>query len=455
MQLKNYVKTVTAAVLQPIAKSLWGINPNTSIGVSMLNDRVFKWSISGNTAYNNKIFYTGANILVRKMVEAPITFNQKKGETAKSINKYYSKTISNPERNTIKSQTVDELPDHPLSSMFTIEKMEDFWHNYNYGDAFLWFEKSGEGYSRNTAPIAMHSLKPTRVKIIQSNQRFDPVLRYTYTCDNGEMIDLAKEDVLHLPHWNPNIGELKGYGVDTACSVDILLNNSGNTAERAAYENGGRGTLFSTDVDVTSEGDRVSKMTAEQMASLKDTMQRDMAGAINNRKMNYTNGRVVVTPYGDTLAEMEISKSEDSRWKNIFAIMGIPKELSPATFSSSENSVDAGYKALVTNLVVSELRKFDQKLTNLIQTWFPGIVAISDITEFSELAPDLALMKTIYGAPYVSVDENRKIFGHDELGGDVGQAILVPSGLMKIQDIISDEFAGQPSADDPNAPQNL
>lgn len=452
MQLKHYVKTVTAAVLQPIAKSLWGIDSNVSLGITSFNDKIFKWSISGNSAYNNKIFYTGTNILVRKIIEAPITFNQKKVKATKSIDKFYSKTIFNPERNSIKSQIVDQIPDHPLAGIFTIELMEDFWHNYTFGDGFLWFEKAGSDLSRNNRPIAVHSLKPSRVNIIQSNLRFDPVLKYTYSCDNGDVIELDKGDVLHLRHWNPNIGELKGYGVDVAASMDISLNNAGNETEGAAFLNGGRGTLFSSEVEVTKEGDRVAKMTGDQMSAVKQTVMNDMAGARNNRKMKFTNGHVVVTPYGDTLAEMEVNASEDSRWKNIFAIIGLPWALTPVASQSSENSIVAGYKALVTNLVVSELRKFDQKLTNLVQQWFPGIIAISDITEYSELAPDLALMKTIYGSPYVSVDENRKVFGYDELGGEIGQAMLVPSGLMKIQDIISDEFAGQSAT---NAPENL
>lgn len=455
MQLKHYVKTVTAAVLQPIAKSLWGINPSASIGVSMLSDRVFRWSLGGNAAYNNKIFYTGTRLLVRKMIEAPITFNRKKSNPKKSIDKFYSKTIGNPERSSIKAQSVDELADHELAGMFTLELMEDFWHNYTFGDGFLWFESAGEELSRNNKPIAVHSLRPNRVEIVTNNQRFDNVEYYRYTCLNGEQIPIPKNQVLHLKHWNPNVGELKGYGVDVAASMDISLNNAGNTAEGAAYENGGRGTLFSSKVDVTNEGNRVFKATAEQMSALKSTVENDMSGARNNRKMKFTNGEVVVTPYGDTLAEMEINASEDSRWKNIFAIIGIPWALTPVASQSSENSIIAGYKALVTNLVISELRKFDQKLTNLIQQWYAGIIAISDITEYSELAPDLALMKTIYGTPYVTVDENRKVFGYDELGGEIGEAILVPSGLMKIQDVISDEFSDMPPADSESNPNSL
>lgn len=442
MAIKAYLKNIAGAVLEPVAKSLWGISPNLSLGLSMFSDRVFRFGLSGRAAYGNKIFYTGANIIVRKMIEAPITFNKKKVTAKKSFNKFYSKTVSNPERNTIKAQALDELPDHELASMFTIELMEDFWHNYNFGDGFLWFETLPNALSRNNKPISVHSLRPDRIIIVTNRNRFDNIEKYTYTCKNGETIDLDKDSVLDLKHWNPTLdANMKGYGVDVVCAKDIDLNDAGNEAEGAAYMNGGRGTLFSSKVDhVGEEGVRRNKLTVEQLATLKQDIAEDMQGARNNRRMKYTNGEVIVTPYGDTLAEMEINKSEDSRWKNIFAIMGIPKELSPATFSSSENSVDAGYKALVTNLVISELRKFDQKLTAVIKKWWPDIIAVSDITEYSELAPDLVMMKNVYGSPSIREDERRKIFGFDEIGGDMGKAILVPSGMMLLSDIVTGEL---------------
>ena len=446
MAIKAYLKSVAGAVLEPVAKSLWGISPNVSMGISMFSERVFGWGLSNREAYSNKIFYTGANIIVRKMIEAPITFNRKKGN--KSVDKFYSKTISTPERKTLKQQSLDEISDHELSEMFTIEKMEDFWHNYNFGSGFLWFEQLGEGLSRNNKPINVHSLNPNRINIVKNNGRFDNVDHYTYTCLNGESIKLSKESVLHLRHWNPNLeSTLKGYGLDVPCAKDIALNDAGNLAEGQAYVQGGRGTLFSSKVEFVGEGVTKTKWSKEQVATMQETIDTDMAGARNNRRMLMTNGEVVVTPYGDTLAEMEVNKSEDSRWKNIFAIMGIPKELSPATFSSSENSVDAGYKALVTNLVISELRKFDEKLTQIIKKWWNDIIALSDLTEYSELAPDLKLYMEVYGRPNVKEDERRKIFGLDEIGGEMGEAILVPSGMMLLSDIVSGELEVDPETE--------
>lgn len=437
--MANYFKNVV--------KSIFGIAPNFTMGLSYATDKTFRWDISGYSAYNNKIFYTGANIIVRKMIEAPVTFNKQKAK--KSMAKFYSKTISNPERNTIKEQSLDEIANHELDKMLTYPIREDFWHNYIHGSGFFFFETLNPELSRNTKPIAIHSLSSERVTIVTNNAKFDNIERYDYQCDNGQIIQIAKEYIMHLKHWNPNVNNgLKGYGLDLACAKDIALNNAGNEAEGAAFVNGGRGTLFSSKADVTSEGNIVAKMSAQQMSALKETMQRDMIGASNNRRMKYTNGEVVVTPYGDTLAEMEINASENSRWMNIFAIMGIPKELSPVNLTSSENSVQAGYKALVTNLVVSELRKFDEMFTKVANKWWPDLVIVSDLTEYSELSPDLKLMKDVYGTPSLSENERRKIFGYDEIEGDLGKAILVNSGMMQLSDIVNNEFDSTPNYDE-------
>lgn len=446
MQIKEYAKNVAAALLAPVAKSLYDVNPNWGASFTLIASRAFTWSTSDYVAYNNKIFYTGINILNRKMVEAPITFNKKK--VKKDTRKYYSKNITNEERAALKRQALTELEDHELNNLFDspnsyqsgIEMMEDFWFNYAFGDGYLFFEPIGDELSRNRKPIAVHSLSRTRINAVRSNDRFKKILSYNYTTFNGEQINILPEYILHLKHWNPNISDLYGYGIDHAASMDIALNNAGNQTEGAAFENGGRGTLFSGEAEVTAEGKVVNKMTATQMSSLKDTVEKDMAGVRNNRKLKFTNGKVIVTPYGDTLAEMEVNASEKSRWLNIFAIIGLPQQLAPITEGSSYNNMKEGYKALVSNLVISELKKFDQKLTKCIQQWWTDILCVHDLTEFSELAPDLELMSKVYGKPSLREDERRAIFGYDELGGEEGSAILVPSGLINLKDVISNEF---------------
>lgn len=443
MSAKTYLKGIASSVLAPVIKSLNPIYPNLGIGFQMMGVNIFPTGLSNYTGYSNKIFYTAQNILVGKLIEAPITFNKQKGK----VSKFYSKSISNEERRFIKSKNLQELENHELNNLFDtpndyqsgIEMMEDFWHNYGFGDGFLYFETLGE-LSRNKKPIAIHSLKRNSVICNRSNDNFNAILDYTYSCQNGKQIRIPKEQILHLKHWNPNIGGLKGWGVDVSASIDINLSEQGSLAQGSAFVNGGRGTIISSDSTLNNEGEYVEKYSAAQMTALKESIRKEWQGSKNNRNIHFANGYLNVQNYGDTLAELEIDKSEETRWRNIFAICGVPWALSPVGSQSSENSVIQGFKSLVTNTVISELRKFDQKLNGIVKQWYGEIIAIHDLTEFSELAPDLKLMAEVYGKPNLTEDERRSIFGYEEMPDGLGKNILVASGLIKLEDLVSDEF---------------
>lgn len=447
MQVKQYLKSVAGAVFAPVVKSLSNAFPSWGAGWTMMSETKFSWSLGPKKAYNNKIFYTAANILVLKLIEVPLVFGKKKGK--EDIGKFYSKTLNMKERRDVKADNIEERENHWLAELFEnpnelqsgIELREDFWYNRIFGDGFFFFDTLG-ALSRDKRPKRVFSLNRDRVSITTlAGGKFGPNIKYEYTAFDGTLIELPSNQVMHFKRWNPNYDELKGLGVDVIAGMDVALNNANNVAQGAAFRNGGRGTAFSSKVDHDQTGKARGKLTHEQIAKIEETVRRDMAGASNNRRMIFTNGELVVTPYGDTLAEMELIKAEENNWKSIFAIMGIPWSLAPITTAATDNNIAAGYKALVTNKIISELKMFDKKLTKLLQQWDAGLVAVHDITEFTELAPDLKLMKEVYDSPPVTVDEHRSIFGHDKVDDpEIGKMILVSSGKTKIEDFLSTEF---------------
>lgn len=229
MQKDSYLKSVAKAVFAPVVKTLYNGFPNYGLGMSMVTGGLFSWGLNSNAAYVNKIYYSATNIFVGKLTEAPIIFSKKKTSASK-FDRFYSKAISNEKREALKRLALTEVEDHELNKLFDspntyqsgIEMMEDFWHNYCAGDGFLFFEDLGE-LSRNTKPIRVHSLNRDRVTAIRSTDRYDLILEYRYTAWNGDWIVIPKEKLLHLKHWNPNLGDLKGLGVDVIASMDISL----------------------------------------------------------------------------------------------------------------------------------------------------------------------------------------------------------------------------------------
>src|SRR5690606_27169043 len=158
------------------------------------------------------------------------------------------------------------------------------------------------------------------------------------------------------------------------------------------------------------------------MVDLQGKVDRDMSGAHNNGRKHFTNGEVVVTPYGDSIAEMQLIDAEPNNWLSVYTAMGIPWSLGPIVKAATENNVDAGHKALVTNLIVALERKFDQKLNAITNKWYPGVIALHDLTDFNELAPDLELISKVYARSNISLteDERRVLLNYDKLGGDIG-----------------------------------
>jgi hypothetical protein len=116
------------------------------------------------------------------------------------------------------------------------------------------------------------------------------------------------------------------------------------------------------------------------------------------------------------------------------------------------NAPDAR-KALVVDVVIPYLNNFEQKLMNWLVPAFnkadnAKYVIDFDTTVYSELQPDLELMKNVYGTPALTENERRALFSFDELPGEEGQAILVDSGKTLLSDIITPIEDGKSLTDD-------
>lgn len=423
-----------------------GYNPVIGAGFGMTFGNVFTWLNGvGIEGYDNKIVYSGMNLLVKKLIEVPIIVS--KVENKKALKSYYK--TSNPERLALnKAIALTELEDHELITLLKkpnsyqtgMELMDAFWHNWLFGDGYLIVIPTDNGPgidSRRFKAKELHAINRNRVTALKSNDPYNPIAKYRIMLLNGQSLELDPGYVFHMAKWNPKPEELHGFGTMNAMGKTVSKDEQSEIAQGSAFINGGRGTLFSS--DWTNGQEPVEKMTGEQMALLKKTMVEDYAGAKNNRRMHFTNGMVNVQNFGDTLAEMQLIEAGKSNWKDIYTVLGIPIVLGPSAEAMTESNVIAGYKSLVTNAVVPDLRRFDQKFNQWIQAWYgEGISANHDITEFSELTPDYKLLKEVYGdAPYLTPNEKRKLFNFDTDDKTKGMnEYFFPTGLIRLADLV-------------------
>lgn len=446
MQIKRAIASLATYTL----KSL-GYTNAFSPALMWAAGNAFTWGNgSGLTNYDNKIVYSGINLLCKKLTEVPILVNQV--ENKKALKSYLK--ANNPNKLAFtKAKALTELEDHPLIDLLNkpnsyqtgIELMDHFWHNYIYGDGYI-IAMAGDGEpgadSRRFQPKELHSINRDRVMPQRSNDRFRKISSYVINLNNGENITVYPDQVLHMSKWNPSDNELTGYGFMNVAGITVSKDNAGEVAQGSAYKNGGRGTLFSS--DWTNGAEPTQKMSADQAAALKKTIVDDYAGAHNNKRLHFTNGYVNVQSFGDTLAEMEIIEAGKSNWKDIYTILGIPIAFTPGNESLTDatNALVAN-KQLVTGACLPEIRKFDQKFTQWIQPWYGTQIYIChDVTEYAELQPDYKMLKETYGdAPYLTPNEKRKLFNFDTDDKTEGMnKYFFPSGLIPLDDLMSQDF---------------
>lgn len=461
--LKNLIAPVEV-------KSTNGI-PGVTFSNLQAEPWMFGWAWNGNKnqqltlGYRNKIIYSVVNVLIPKLVEVPIIVNKETPDNKKAVKKFMSKyrysdyDVATGVHKMLHAKAIEEVENHDLVALLEkpndfqtgIELRKDFWYNNKLvGDGFLWAEKADSG-RRAGQPLHLYSLPADRVIIYKNVDDWrQPVMFYQFTTWTGQVLQLPPEDVMHIAMWSPLDPQLGGWSPQNAGAQTILASESSMTAQNSAYLNGSTGIIISSDTGTKQDGNPYNKLTSDQVSSIKETVQNWWQGSKNNKRTHVVNGKVEVNKLGDTLADLELIEADESYWRDICAIYNIDPILVGAKAGSTESNVKAAYKALVTNQIIPDLREFDQKFKQFSQNWYSDsetsrvkIYACHDITEFTEMAPDLQIMSAVYGKPAMTIDEVRKIFGADELDNGEGKTILVDSNQVPLDVLVN----GMPQQD--------
>lgn len=447
-------------LLQKMGASILGLKAYYAPGITMMLGGSFSWNFKGKSSqlaigYRNKIVYATVNVLVRKLLEVPIIVSKIKSEKDLTRLKTYNFSLGNEngKYNVSKVKALDELQEHDLIDILNnpneyqtgIELRESFWFNYELtGDGYLFVEKRGD------KPVFIHCLPSDRVVLRREGDDWrKPVTGYKFSAWDGKTIELPIDDVMHMKRWSPVDPLQGGWSPLQSVGGNVARNDANDIASGAALKNGGTGTIISSDI-VVENGKAHSKLSTEQVNSIKKTVQTEWAGVENNGRFHVTNGKIQVDKLGDTLIDLNSVALDDQDAQRIASGWGVNPILIGDMQGGTESNVIAAYKALVTNVVVPELRKFDAKFKEFSKKWYKGerLDTSHDLTEFSELAPDLALMKTVYGdAWYLTGNEKRKIFNMDESTDKNLNRFIIPSGQLFLDDLAIDNEDAFPTPD--------
>lgn len=150
-------------------------------------------------------------------------------------------------------QIYDDLFLDLLERPNNLQTQKEFWklsiaYYLLSGDTFWYLERDG----KNTVPSAMINMRPDNVTILFSQNKKE-LIGYEFTQSNGEILSIAREDVLHIKNIDP-LNPTRGIGVVRPATQRIVTEKEASKHQSNTFKNQGRPDIaVFTDVDLTEE----------------------------------------------------------------------------------------------------------------------------------------------------------------------------------------------------------
>lgn len=405
--------------------------------------------------YGNDIVYSVMKVLINKQTEAPLLVSKVVDE--KSHARYKSFLKADTPSATValwqfREKAFEDIDSGGYGTMFDLLKnpnedqtssefWENFWLYYNLvGESFIYALTAGSSSDNVGKPTELHVLPPNFVSVVYSGNPLSSVVGYKFNIGDFN-IDIPKEKIMHLkrpnPTWDNTGGQLRGYGPLVSGRKRLTKNNLNQEAQASAMQNGGSVTLLHGNPDK-------SKMSVEQMDKMDAMIKEKIKGAKNYGNIVMTNGYLEAQKIGDTITDMNLIQADQEDIKRIASWWGVDSILIGSKEGSTESNVKAAYKSLVTNVVVSDLVKRDEKITKFLNVLYKDkLVCRADTTVFTELAPDLELMFKIFGRPLLTENQKLGLFGWGESKDPNMDKVYIQSGYTTLDALNSGELSNE------------
>ena len=305
------------------------------------------------------------------------------------------------------------------------------------GEVFIYGVGPGEDSVNFGKYTELYALPSHLVEIVTGTID-NPVKGYKLLLGNQTIMIDAK-DVCHMKMWNPywdlNGKQLRGQSPLLAGLRNLKKNDIGVYSSVKLLENRGAETIVSP-----NHPDSKYWLNPDQVTATEDAIQSKVNGAANKGKVVVSAMPLQATQLGLSPQALQIIESMNDDVTTLCALWGIDPILlgrGTGTYSNQEQA----RKSLVTDIVIPYLNNFEQKLMDWLCPAFNDAdktkyIIDFDTTVYSELQPDLKLMKEVYGTPSLTENERRALFNYDELSPEEGQAILVDQGKILLSDVI-------------------
>lgn len=234
---------------------------------------------------------------------------------------------------------------------------------------------------------------PSQYMTVMAKQGW-PVRSVGYQLNTGQVVNFAKEAVLHEKFFNPEYdwqgSHLYGQSPLKAAMKNLTRNNYAKQATTAKFENGGmEGVLFVNDQRINPEDAMVQAKEVKRVLYSKE-----YAGASNAGKIGVAGYPMGFIPLAQSNKDLMALNFEDLDLRRLCNIWGIPSQLMNDPENKTYNNLNEGEKALTTRCVVPHLNSTRDNLNKkMLSDWGlkgENVYVDYDISVYTEMQDDQA-----------------------------------------------------------------
>ena len=316
------------------------------------------------------------------------------------------------------------------------------------GDYFEYWSGRPSGGLNGKIPETMSALPSQYMEIKASNTL--PMYETGYQLNLGSPIPFEAYEVLHEKYpnleWDINGTQLYGMAPLKAALRRLQKNNANQDSQTAAFENGGMRGIVSYDDERIDPSDRE---TFEQMGKDKTTFYNEMRpGPQGNLRTFFSVFRVKWQQMGFSPADMNQLESEKVDSRFFCSVWGVPSQLLNDDAAKTYNTTVEAEKALITRCVLPLLCDRRDSINRKME--LDDIVADFDLTVYDQLQPNKNEIAEWVNKMPLTNARKLEIIGEDipeTMTQEERDAILIPSGLQLLSDVIAKPIEADYSAE--------
>ena len=285
-------------------------------------------------------------------------------------------------------------------------------------------------------PIELRALCPSAVKPIKSAYEGVPSA-YEYRTESNALVTYPVDIVtgtsqlLHIRTFNP-MGGLLGLPPLQAAAYAADIFNAGQKWNYSLLKNEARP---SGALQVKGADGSPAVLTDDQHRRMREELDAQISGASNSGRPLLLEGGLEWVQLSMNARDMDFEKSILNNARFIASVYGVPPMLVNIPGESTFSNFAEARVALWTDTVLPQL----QTLLDDLNRWLVPMYGDDMFLWYDEeMIPALEPLRKEKGdrvnnAGYMTIDEKREAMGLDELPGNLGDAVLVPSSVVPLE----------------------